>query len=234
MWYLTTLAFEGMWPSKYLYLRQSHCLMRADEANAAYQNAGLLGIELLAKWSKSQTSLSRFVGVEDLLLVSDKPADGSEILWAESEMSESALAKELNVDARFRSTTCSSSGWFVARILLYEVILNDQNDRHLVWKNWHVIEASDFDPAYKKALDIGNAYRGKAGEHTSDSKPAVWKFGAVQRLQPTISPPGDRSVLWYDDLPARESTFGRISSMKKEDMSLFQWRSLHRRRPVAL
>jgi hypothetical protein len=106
--------------------------------------------------------------------------------------------------------------------------LSTQRDRHLVWKNWHLLEASDFDTAYHKALEIGKACAGKAGEHTSDSKPAMWKFGAVQSLHPTIAAPGDRSLLWYYDVPATESVFEKISSIKKNDWSLFQWRSEQR------
>lgn len=224
MWYLTTLAFGGRWPSKHRYLRQCHSLIRAAEDNAAYQIADHLGIELHGKWSRSKSSL-RFVGVEDLVLVTEEPADGSEVLWSEREMSDSDLAKELNTHALVESKKTSISGWFVARILLYEMVLNQPNDRRLVWKNWHLIKASDFDTAYQKAFEIGRTHGGKAGEHTSDSKPAEWKFGAVQLLQPTVSAPVDRSVLWYYDVPATESVFENISSIKKEDLSLFQWRS---------
>jgi hypothetical protein len=232
-WYLTTLAFRGMWSSKHLYLRQCHCLIQADEDMAAYQNAKLLGIELLGRWSKSESSLRKFVGVEDLVLVSDEPSDGSEILWVEYEMTDTALEKELSRRPDFLKSQKSTSGWFIAKVLLYEVVLNARNDRHLVWENWYLIEASDFDTAYQKATDIGEAHGGKAGEHTTNSKPAVWKFGLVQRLQPAVSAPGDQSVLWYDDVPASKATFSNLSSINREDTSLFEWRSSHRTSPLS-
>lgn len=226
-WYLATLAFRGARPSSPHWLRRCYCLIQAAKDVPAYDKATFLGTELLGSWPKPRSSRMKFIAVEDLVLITDEPSDGAEILWVESEMTHSELMNRLNLHAHFEPRKDSTSGWFVATILLYEVVLDVPNDRHLVWMNSHLIKASDSIVAYDKALRLGEACQ-RVGEHTSDLRPANWKFGVVQQLRPTIFPPADKSLLWYRDLPAKDSTFDRLSSLKKEDLSVFHWRLEHR------
>lgn len=228
-WYLAILAFRGARPSSPYWLRRCYCLIQAAQDVAAYEKASFLGTGLFGNWPKSQSSRLKFISVEDLVLITDEPSDGAEILWREAEITHSELMKRLNLHAHFEPRKDSTSGWFVATILLYEVVLDAPNDRHLVWMNSHLIKAPDSILAYRKALKLGESCE-RVGEHTSDLKPANWKFGVVQQLRPTISPPGDGSLLWYRDLLAKESTFDRLSSIKREDLSVFHWRLEHRTR----
>jgi hypothetical protein len=171
------------------------------------------------------------VGIEDLLLIHDTPADKSEILWVETELGAAQLERLVRSKDEmraFREHEKSETGWYVAQVVLAEVHDTGahENDRTLVWINYYLISAEDTERAYVKALELGKSEQ-EAGQHRCDGDPAHWDFRGLEDLAPLDQSPSDGALLWCD--PLRSSAVNSQRPLpKRDELSVFRWEAQHR------
>lgn len=217
-WYIVSLAISRRTAGGIQGAAQSRqYLIRAKSHDEAYNRALELG-------DRSETRTQDFVGILDLLLVHDQPADGAELLWSESEMADAdigglVLRKD---DMRAFREGASSSGWYVGSIILREV--HDEGSHgnvSLVWSTSYLIGASSPEEAYEKVIRIGAQQQDEPGSHRCDGEKAHWEFTGIHDISPVCEAPAPGALLWCNEFTAADNLKGAIP--QKSDLAVFRW-----------
>ncbi|WP_266160432.1 DUF4288 domain-containing protein [Dyella silvatica] len=117
----------------------------------------------------------------------------------------------------------SPVGWYVGSYLLRFIELNamgnnDPDGRFLAWENTVIVQASDFDEAYRKVQAIASQ-EATPYEGGPDAVPVQWVFEGITELLPIYEPLQDGSeIMWTE----HESL--KLSDLKKRARSLDQLR----------
>jgi hypothetical protein len=187
--------------------REYWCLLAADGSELAHAKALSLaraGVDDLNLSSVSDWVLD---GLSDLLMLSEPPTAGSELIWTEQEVlpqeSNSFVSEKSELSAFSRPEALCSSGWYVCKVVLVEIHDTGRHgDSLLLWTNSHLIEAADPEVAYKSAISLGREQESEPGSHRCDGDSAHWAFKGLGDLVPTIDVPRDGPMLWFNEFDA--------------------------------
>src|SRR5579859_1761529 len=199
-WYLASLQLHTPPNLSSGYrLRRYHYLVEAGDHEEGYRRSIELGNRLA-------TESRVFAGLDDLLLISDPPKDGSELTWSQIELTPKELATEVRPKEQLRAFVerqPSSSGWYVGSVVLCEIHdAGSHGERLLIWINSYLIVAKGAKAAYERIMQIGRELQDNAGSHFCDGDKAHWEFKGIRDIVPVHERPTDGSLLWCDDISA--------------------------------
>lgn len=218
-WYIASLLVSrGLAGGNLSSARRCQYLIEAPNHDEAYERALEVG-------GRSPADGEQFVGIADLLLVHERPEDGAEILWSESEMTDAEIRADLlrKEDMRAFRDNSSATGWYIASIIVREV--HDEGSHGalwLVWINVYLIRALAPDDAYEKVVRIGRGQQDKPGSHQCDGEKAHWEFAGVRDIIPACEVPGPESLLWCDELAGNADQFSSMIPSKSA-LTVFTW-----------
>jgi hypothetical protein len=202
--------------------QQCQYLIEASTHDEAYDRALELGHRITA---------GRFVGVADLVLMHDRPAEGVELLWSECEMAASKIGSLLlrREEMRAFREKPSTSGWYVGSVILQEV--HDEGSHgslSLVWTNTYLVRAASPEEAYEGVARIGMGQQDEPGSHRCDGDKAHWEFRGTHQIISVREVPAPDALLWCDEVGAADPPEAAIP--EKPHLTVFRWEAGHAHR----
>jgi len=206
--------------------RKYWCLLTAENSDRAHARA----VELASTTVGELGTRERWGldGIAQLLMLSEPPEDGGEIIWTETEPRPDELLdyvkrkEDLSV---FRPPVQppSTSEWYICEIVLVEVHdTGSHDDSVLVWTNSHLLRAADAESAYRSAFSLGSQHATQPESHRCDGDTAHWEFRGLGELLQTLAPPQDGAVLWYEQAERPLDEIGALVPPRRE-LGVFEW-----------
>jgi uncharacterized protein DUF4288 len=216
-WYITSLLFERSASTSLPPTERCHYLIQAENHEGAYDHSLILG-------SRCEKDGRRLLGIEELLLLHEEPADRNEIIWEESELPLPEIEGRIQKKEKMRAFHMPSKvGWYLADVILSE--MHDEGKhggRALVWKNSYLISAVDAEHAYGKAVQIGREQEDLPEGHLCGKDHAHWVFRGLADLIPLSELPAADGRLWCDDLNTPVDDL-RAALPRKTQLGVFRW-----------
>jgi hypothetical protein len=155
------------------------------------------------------------LGILDMVLLSEPPADESEILWRQFDDNNAEEKNLTSVPMRAGSAV----NWYIAGVLYKEIHLNHPHDDHsfLYWEILYLLNSTNIQEAWGKAIDFGHESASAYGEHKCDGDSARWVFTGLTQIVPLANAPEDGALLWCES-----TTADKVPA--RQDTSLLQWR----------
>jgi hypothetical protein len=203
--------------------QQCHYLIEARSHDDAYEVSLELG--------NSLASDHDFVGIAELTLVPEKLVDGAELLWSEYEIPPTELQNRVHRKDDMRAFLKDPliTGWYICSVVLCEI--HDEGshgDVSLIWENSYLIQASNSEAAYQKAVQIGKQQQDLPGSHRCDGDKAHWEFVGIRDIIPVREIPAPNSLLWCDEFSATSDTLKSMVATKTE-LAVFKWEAERQR-----
>jgi|SRR2546425_3340659 len=239
-WYVTSLLLCHAGGRENQDVRRCHYLIAATNHDEAYGRSLEIGESLEAgslAMPGPETGPWLFKGLYDLLMVHDPPTDGAELVWSELEVAPRELEnivrpKEMLRAFREAPSTIRPSGWYIVSLVIYEVHdRGSHGDTYLVWINTYLIRANEAEPAYQRALQLGQMQQTAPGSHRCDGDNAHWEFKGIDDIVQACDPPRDQALLWIDQLMVTTAELERMAA-DKANLGVFKWEALQRIRKL--
>lgn len=208
-------------------VRECYLLVEAEDGEHAYSKCLQIGPAAADKISGIGAEGWSFKGLSDIIPIVEAPADGSEVLWSESELSPPAVESWVRGRPDLRAFKQAEqphpkTGWYVAEIVLTEVHdTGTHGDDLLVWTNSHLVKSTNPEDAYDASIGLGKKYAAEIGGHRCDGDTAHWSFKGLRDLMPTLEPPANGAALWFEDFLVSESELPELLP-PKDDLSVFE------------
>jgi len=227
-WYFASVVFVNR-SSAQLTIRCCHHLVRANTHDEAYSKSIEIGRTSVSNFQRRDDGDWSFQGLEELLILNEVPGDGAEVTWSELELTDKELSarirKKSDLRAFRRPHNGSSSGWYVADLVLEEIHDSGSHaEGSLVWINSYFIVAQSAENALDRALEIGKREEDTSGSHTCNGDKAHWLFKGLADLIPMDNAPADTALMWCDECVGTESELKMMLPTKAE-LGVFKWQS---------
>ncbi len=210
--------------------RQYWCLLTAESSNRAHTGVMDLARATASALETSDTTRSGWIldGIMELLMLSEAPSHGSELIWEQAEfLPEEILrcVKEKADLSAFRShvQVPDSSEWYVCELVLVEVHdTGSHGDSALVWINTYLLRAADAESAYRSAISLGGEQATEPESHRCDDDTAHWEFRGLRELVQALAPPEDGAILWYEQ---SERSLDEVRTIvpRQRELGVFEW-----------
>jgi len=173
-----------------------------------------------------------FRGIENLFMVYEKPADGSELLWSQMEATSTEIGrtcrKREDLRAFEEAPRSVHSGWYIGKVVLHEIHDDGSHgDHNLMWINSYLLKALDAQSAYDRALQIGYQQETEPASHLCNGEKAHWKFVGISDLILACEPPADGALLWFEESNSSLTQLDSIVPTKSE-LAVFKWEAEQR------